>query len=97
MLIESDALGDGRSTSNLCHENPEQNCYKLLFAVMYCIGNVVHPIQNSHSVITWYFSYSTLNIAFLAEPLVQCVVCRLSITFCIVAKWCVLAKKCLKE
>ena len=31
------------------------------------------------------------------EPLVQCVVCRLSVTFCIVAKRCVLAKKCLKE
>jgi len=35
------------------------------------------------------------------EPMVQCVVClsvcRLSVTFCIVAKRCVLAKKCLKE
>jgi len=31
------------------------------------------------------------------EPLVQCVVCRLSVTFCIVAKRCILAKKCLKE
>ena len=41
------------------------------------------------------------------EPMVQCVVCRLSVvclsvclssvTFCIVAKWCVVAKKCLKE
>ena len=31
-------------------------------------------------------------------PLVQCVViCRLSVTFCIVAKRYVLAKKCLKE
>ena len=40
------------------------------------------------------------------EPMVQYVVClsvclsvvrRLSVTFCVVAKWCVLAKKCLKE
>ena len=39
------------------------------------------------------------------EPLARCVVCRLSVclsvclsvTFCIVAKCCVLAKKCLKE
>ena len=30
-------------------------------------------------------------------PLVQCVVCRLSVTFCIVAKRYVLAKNCLKE
>ena len=31
------------------------------------------------------------------EPMVQYVVCLSSVTFCIVAKWCVLAKKCLKE
>jgi len=31
------------------------------------------------------------------EPLARCVVCRLSVTFCIVAKRYVLAKKCLKE
>ena len=30
-------------------------------------------------------------------PLAQCVVCHLSVTFCIVAKRYVLAKKCLKE
>jgi len=34
----------------------------------------------------------------LVEPLVQCVVCRLSsVTFCIVAKRYILAKNCLKE
>ena len=37
------------------------------------------------------------------EPMVQCLVCLLSVvclssvTFCIVAKRCILAKKCLKE
>ena len=31
------------------------------------------------------------------EPLARCVVCRLSVTFCIVAKLYVVAKKCLKE
>ena len=30
-------------------------------------------------------------------PLVSNVVCRLSVTFCIVAKWHILAKNCLKE
>jgi len=45
-----------------------------------------------------YFWPTVLSV----EPLVQCVVCRLSVclssvTFCIVAKRYVLAKKCLKE
>ena len=31
------------------------------------------------------------------EPMVQYVICRPSVTFCIVAKRCVLAEKCLKE
>jgi len=32
--------------------------------LMYCIGYVVHPVQNPHSVIIWDSSYSTLNILF---------------------------------
>jgi len=47
-------------------ENREQICDKLLFALIYSIGNVVHPVQNPHSVVTWDFSYSTLNIVFSA-------------------------------
>jgi len=35
------------------YENPEQICYKLLFALIYYIGYVAYPIQNPHSVITW--------------------------------------------
>ena len=42
-------------------ENPEQICYELIFAVMYCIRYVCHHVQNPLSNITADFSYSTLN------------------------------------
>ena len=52
---------------------------------------------------TWSHSGSFWPTVLSVEPLVHCFVClsvfvcRLSVTFCIVAKRCVLDKKCLKE
>ena len=37
--------------------------------VTHCIGNVVHHVQNPHSIVTWDFSYSTLNIVFSAAKI----------------------------
>jgi len=42
------------------------NLLQATFCADVFIGNVVHRVQNSHSVITWDFSYSTLNIVFSA-------------------------------
>jgi len=55
--------------------------------------------RNAKEVFLYRFYWPTV---LSVEPLVQCLVClssvcRLSVTFCIVAKRCVLAKKCLKE
>ena len=61
----------------------------------------VHKIKKSNNVTgikTFYKGFWPTVLS--VEPMVQCVVCRRlssSVTFCIVAKRYVLAKKCLKE
>jgi len=55
-------------------------------------------IQMVQSSILLLLLFSFWPTVLSVVPLARCVVCRLSsVTFCIVAKWYVLAKKCLKE
>ena len=79
----------------ICQNSAKQST-ALIMTLLSAAGVVIYSTSCKGGAVC-FLADRTIGRAFGTVSRLSVVVCRLSVTFCIVAKRCILAKKCLKE